>query len=195
VVSHRQSVAQYLLPIGAFAIAALLQISRLSVEDLPLPVAILASALVIALVFATVFAVLHHAEAIAKRLGEPYGTLLLTLAVTIIEVSVIVSMMLHGENNPTLARESVFSNVMIVSTGVVGACLFFGGLRHYTQDIRRQGTSAFLAVLIALTVLSLILPNYSRRCSSDLSPRSPCCSTEHSSLRRRFATRKILSKI
>jgi Ca2+:H+ antiporter len=115
---------------------------------------------VIALVFATVFVVLNHADAVARRVGEPYGTLLLTIAVTAIEVSIIVSMMLHGENNPTLARESVFSTVMIVTTGLVGACLTLGGWRHRKQDLMRQGTSAFLSVLIALTVLSLVLPNY-----------------------------------
>ena len=111
-------------------------------------------------IFATVFVVLHHAEAVARRVGEPYGTLILTFAVTIIEASVIVSMMLHGENNPTLARESVFSTVMIVCAGVVGVCLTLGGLKHRYQDIKRQGTSAYLAVLMALTVLALILPDY-----------------------------------
>jgi len=88
--------------------------------------------------------------------------LVLTIAVTAIEVSIIVSMMLHGANNPTLARESVFSTVMIASTGVVGLCLTLGGWRHRKQAIVRQGTSAYLAVLIALTVLTLILPTYTR---------------------------------
>ena len=97
---------------------------------------------------------------IAHRLGEPYGTLVLTFAVTIIEVSVIVAMMLHGDNNPTLARESVFSTVMIICGGVVGFCLTFGGLRHRHQELKRQGTNAYLAVLTALAVLTLVLPNY-----------------------------------
>lgn len=121
---------------------------------------VVVAGLSIALVFATVFISLHHAEAIAHHVGEPYGTLVLTLAVTTIEVSIIVSMMLHGENNPTLARASVFSTVMIVCCGVVGLCLTFGGWRHHGQDIKRQGTSAFLAVLVALTVLTMVLPNY-----------------------------------
>ncbi|TIL82295.1 MAG: calcium:proton antiporter, partial [Mesorhizobium sp.] len=102
------------------------------------------------------------AEAVARRVGEPYGTLVLTFAVTAIEVSIIVSMMLHGENNPTLARESVFSTVMITCTGVVGLCLVLGGWRHRKQAIVRRGTSAYLAVLIALTVMTLILPTYTR---------------------------------
>jgi Ca2+:H+ antiporter len=75
-------------------------------------------------------------------------------------VSIIASMMLRGNNNPSLARESVFSTVMIVCTGLVGICLTFGGWRHQYQDIKRQGTSAFLAVLIALSVLTLVLPDY-----------------------------------
>jgi Ca2+:H+ antiporter len=69
-------------------------------------------------------------------------------------------MMLNGENNPTLARESVFSTVMIICGGVVGICLTLGAWRHSVQDIKRQGTSAFLAVLIALTILTMVLPNY-----------------------------------
>ena len=119
-----------------------------------------AGILLILLVLATVFIALHHADTIAKHLGEPWGTLVLTFAVTAIEVSIIISMMLHGENNPTLARSSVFSTVMIVCSGLVGICMTFGGWRHRNQEIKRQGTSAFLAVLIAITVLTMILPNY-----------------------------------
>ena len=125
-----------------------------------LPVRIALALLAIALVFAAVFAALRHAEAIAHHIGEPYGTLVLTFAVTVIEVSVIVAMMLHGENNPTLARESVFSTVMIICAGVVGLCLTFGGLRHRHQELKRQGTNAYLSVLTALAVLTLVLPNY-----------------------------------
>jgi Ca2+:H+ antiporter len=157
---HRRSVAQYLFPIGSLGLAAALHLGVVSVGHWPLPIKILSLAIVGVLIFATVFVVLHHAEAVALRLGEPYGTLLLTFSVTAIEASVIVSMMFHGENNPTLARESVFSTVMIVCAGVVGVCLTLGGLRHRYQDIKRQGTNASLAVLIALTALTLILPDY-----------------------------------
>jgi Ca2+:H+ antiporter len=114
----------------------------------------------IVLLFPTVIVTLHNAEMAAARIGEPYGTLLLTLAVTVIEVSIIVSMMLHGENNPTLAREAVFSVVMIVTTGGVGLCLTLGALRHGEQDHKTQGTGSYLAVLMALSVLLLILPNF-----------------------------------
>jgi Ca2+:H+ antiporter len=157
---NRRTIGQYLFPIGALLLAAAAQFGPHPVEHWPFWAKMLALLAVTGFIFATVFVVLHHAEAVARRIGEPYGTLLLTFAVTIIEASVIVSMMLHGENNPTLARESVFSTVMIVCAGVVGVCLTLGGLKHRYQDIKRQGTSAYLAVLIALTVLTLILPNY-----------------------------------
>ena len=157
---NRRTIGQYLFPVGALLLAAAAQFGPHPVEHWPFWAKVLALLAVTGFIFATVFVVLHHAEAVARRIGEPYGTLLLTFAVTVIEASVIVSMMLHGENNPTLARESVFSTVMIVCAGVVGVCLTLGGLKHRYQDIKRQGTSAYLAVLMALTVLTLILPNY-----------------------------------
>ena len=156
----RRALAHNALPIATLALAAFLQLEVVSVQHADIPVRIVLCLLAIALVFATVFATLHHAEVIAHRIGEPYGTLVLTFAVTTIEVSVIVSMMLHGDNNPTLARESVFSTVMIICGGVVGFCLTFGGLRHRHQELKRQGTNAYLALLTALAVLTLILPNY-----------------------------------
>jgi Ca2+:H+ antiporter len=112
------------------------------------------------LLLGCVFSALHHAEIVALRLGEPLGTLALTLSVTVIEVTIVGSMMLHGANNPTLAREAVFSVVMLVCTGLIGLCLLIGGLRFGGQDFQPRGTSAFLAVLMALSVLTLILPNY-----------------------------------
>jgi Ca2+:H+ antiporter len=157
---NRLKPAHYMLPIGCLALAAAIRLGGAPVEHLSVSLRVTLSLFATCLVFATVFIVLHHAERIAHRIGEPYGTLVLTLAVTTIEVSVIVSMMLHGENNPSLARESVFSTVMIVCGGVVGICLTFGGLRHRHQDLKRQGTNAYLAVLIALSVLTLILPDF-----------------------------------
>ena len=156
----RRTGALYGLPIATLVLAIILQLGIVSAEHAVVPVRIVLSLLAIALVFATVFAALRHAEAIAHHIGEPYGTLVLTFAVTTIEVSVIVAMMLHGENNPTLARESVFSTVMIICGGVVGFCLTFGGLRHRHQELKRQGTNAYLAVLTALAVLILVLPNF-----------------------------------
>lgn len=149
----------YGLPIASLAIALLLgRYSAFPHESVAWRVAI--PALSIALLVPTVLVALRHADAAAARLGEPLGTLLLTTAVTTIEVSLICFVMLHGENNPTLARESVFSVVMLVATGGIGICLTVGALRHGEQEHRLQGTSAYLAVLIALSVLLLILPNF-----------------------------------
>ncbi|AZO16457.1 ionic transporter [Mesorhizobium sp. M2A.F.Ca.ET.043.05.1.1] len=159
---YGRSVTSYTMPVAALALALAVRASGVSVDEGSLNVRILVGALSSAIMFVTIFVVLDHAEALARRVGEPYGTLVLTFAVTAIEVSIIVSMMLHGENNPTLARESVFSTVMITSTGVVGICLTLGGWRYRKQAIVRQGTSAYLSVLIALTVMTLILPTYTR---------------------------------
>lgn len=120
----------------------------------------LAAALGLVLI-ATVFAAVHHAELIALRVGEPFGTLVLAVAVTVIEVALIVSMMIGGgPEKAGLARDTVFAAVMIVCNGIVGLCLLAGGMRHREQGFQVQGASAALAVLAALTVLTLILPNF-----------------------------------
>ncbi len=109
----------------------------------------------------TVFAAVHHAEVIAHKVGEPFGTLVLAVAVTVIEVALIVSVMLTGgDAKAGLARDTVFAAVMIVCNGIVGLCLVLGALRHREQVFQRQGASAALAVLTALAVLALVLPNY-----------------------------------
>ncbi|SNU85720.1 ionic transporter y4hA [Pandoraea sputorum] len=108
-----------------------------------------------------VFSAVHHAETVAHKVGEPFGTLVLAVAVTIIEVALIVSVMLSGgPDKAGLARDTVFAAIMIVSTGIVGLCLLFGGVRHHTQGFHVEGASAALAVLCALSVLTLVLPNY-----------------------------------
>jgi Ca2+:H+ antiporter len=113
-----------------------------------------------AALIATVFAAVYHAEVIAVRVGEPFGTLVLALAVTIIETALIVSIMLSSpEGNSGLARDTVFAAVMIVCNGIVGLCLLAGGVRHHEQAFQVQGASAALAVLAALTVLTLVMPN------------------------------------
>jgi Ca2+:H+ antiporter len=110
---------------------------------------------------ATVFAAVHHAEVIAHRVGEPFGTLILALAVTVIETALIVSVMLSAPvEKAGLARDTVFAAVMIVCNGIVGLCLLLGGARHGEQGFQIQGASAALAVLVALVSLALILPNY-----------------------------------
>jgi Ca2+:H+ antiporter len=118
---------------------------------------------------ATVFAAVYHAEVVAHRVGEPYGTLVLALAVTVIETALIVSVMLAAPaDNTGLARDTVFAAVMIVCNGIVGLCLLAGGARHHEQGFHLQGASAALAVLAALTGLTLILPNFA---SPELGPR------------------------
>lgn len=110
--------------------------------------------------FGTVFAAVHHAEAIAQRIGEPYGTLLLTLSVTIIEVALIATLMLGDKAVPTLARDTVFAVVMIVCNGLVGVCILAGGWRYREQDVQVTGSNLYLSVLIVLGTITLILPNY-----------------------------------
>ncbi|CAM2147620.1 putative ionic transporter y4hA [Pararobbsia alpina] len=110
---------------------------------------------------AAVFSAVHHAEVIAHRVGEPFGTLVLAVAVTVIEVALIVSVMLTGgPEKAALARDTVFAAVMIVCNGIVGICLLAGGIRHREQGFQIQGASAALAVLASLAVLTLVLPNY-----------------------------------
>ena len=112
---------------------------------------------------ATVFAAVHHAEVVALRVGEPLGTLVLALAVTIIEVALIVSVMIAGgPQTATLARDTIFAVVIIVCNGIIGVCLLAGGLRHYEQEFQLWGANATLTVLIALTTLTLVLPNVTR---------------------------------
>src|SRR5690348_837166 len=103
---------------------------------------------------ATVFAAVYHAEVVAHRVGEPFGTLVLAVAVTVIEVALIVSVMLEGgADKAALARDTVFAAVMIVCNGIVGLCLLAGGARHHVQGFQLHGALAALAVLAALTVL------------------------------------------
>jgi Ca2+:H+ antiporter len=127
--------------------------------DVVTPNAIFATFAGIALI-ATVFAAVFHAEIIAHRVGEPFGTLVLAVAVTVIEVSLIVFVMLGGgPDKAALARDTVFAVVMIVCNGIVGMCLLSGGVRHHEQGFQVQGASAALAVLAALTTLTLVVPN------------------------------------
>ena len=112
------------------------------------------------LLIAVVFAAVYHAEVVAHRVGEPFGTLILAVAVTIIEVALIVSMMIGTSLDKSgLARDTVFAAVMIVCNGIVGLCLLVGGARHREQGFQVAGASAALAVLGVLTVLSLVVPN------------------------------------
>jgi Ca2+:H+ antiporter len=121
---------------------------------------LLFAALLLAILFGTVFAAVHHAEVIAERIGEPYGTLLLTLAVTIIEVALIATIMLGDKPVPALARDTVFAVVMIVCNGLVGLCIFIGGLRYREQDFQVAGSNLYLSMLFVMATITLIMPNY-----------------------------------
>ncbi len=118
------------------------------------------AAVLLVILFGTVFAAVHHAEMIAHRIGEPYGTLLLTLSVTIIEVALISTIMLGDKEVPALARDTVFAVVMIVCNGLVGTCIFIGGLRYREQDFQVSGANVYLSVLFMLATITLVLPNY-----------------------------------
>ncbi len=109
------------------------------------------------LVIACVLAAVHHAEVVAERVGEPFGTLLLALAVTAMEVALIVSLSLKGE--ATLARDTVFATIMIILNGMVGLCLLLGASRHREQYFSLYGVNATLAALAAISVVTLVLPN------------------------------------
>lgn len=102
----------------------------------------------------------HHAEVIAHRLGEPYGTLVLTMAVTVIECSLILAVMLSGKGNPTLARDTVFAVIMLVCNGLVGACFLIGGLKWGEQTFRATSARAYLMVLVPFGVLTMVLPGF-----------------------------------
>ncbi|BDG70927.1 calcium:proton antiporter [Roseomonas fluvialis] len=120
----------------------------------------LVALLLAAVLLGNVMAAVHHAEVIALRVGEPFGTLVLALAVTVIEVGLIISIMLTGEPNPALMRDSVHAVVMLVLHGLAGLCIVVGAIRHRTTEFRVEGASAFLAVLIPMAVLVLVVPNH-----------------------------------
>lgn len=122
--------------------------------------ALVAAACAAAMIGAVIAAV-HHAEVVAHRVGEPFGTLVLAVAITVIEVALIVSVMLAGgDDKAALPRDTIFSAVMIITTGVVGICLLVGGLHHHEQSFQLDGANSALAALVALSGLSLVLPAF-----------------------------------
>jgi Ca2+:H+ antiporter len=141
----------FLWPVLAWMVFALYH-SLHAIWVLPLAVA--------ALVLMVLGAV-HHAEVLAARVGEPFGALLLALSVTVIEVSIIVSLMLTiGEGASVLARNTVFAAIMIILTGMTGVTLLIGGLKFREQEFSTQGVTELLTVLVAISVLTLVLPNF-----------------------------------
>jgi Ca2+:H+ antiporter len=130
--------------------------------------AVLAGPIGMAFLFAVLFAgvlgsslsVVRHADHLAERLGEPYGSLILTLSVAVIEVVSISAVIVHGANNPTLVRDSLLSVVMVILNGMVGVSLLIGAWRHREQHFNLQGANTYLGVIIPLVVLSLVLPGF-----------------------------------
>jgi len=153
------------MPIWSLAVpvvaALLLVLSFLLAASTPL--LLLAGVALMGAVLASV----HHAEVIAHKVGEPLGTLVLALAVTVIEVALIVTLMMAGgAGAAVVARDTVFSAIMIICTGVVGLCLLLGGWRHREQSFRVEGAHAGLSALVALAGLSLVLPTFTTSTSS-----------------------------
>jgi Ca2+:H+ antiporter len=142
----------YLVPVGSVAMMIVVLIVPISGT-----LAIISALTLIGAVIAAV----HHAEVIAHRIGEPYGTLVLSISITIIEVALILTIMLAGgPEKATLARDTIFSVIMITCNGLVGLSLLIGALRHREQAFHVVGSNASLATLIALTALCLILPMF-----------------------------------
>ncbi|EGE60464.1 UNVERIFIED_ORG: Ca2+:H+ antiporter [Rhizobium esperanzae] len=113
-----------------------------------------------AVVLGSALSVVRHADRLAEQLREPYGTLILTLAITSIEVMAISAVMIHGENNPTLARDTLFAVVMIILNGMVGLSLLLGAWRRPEQQHNLQGANAYLGVIVPLATLSLVMPTF-----------------------------------
>jgi Ca2+:H+ antiporter len=139
-----------LLP--ALGIAAWLMIGKVGLGMLALVLA--------AVLLGNVIAAVYHAEVVALRMGEPYGTLVLALAVTVIEVGLIISIMLSGKPNLTLLRDSVHAVVMLVLHGLAGLCIVVGAFRERESEFQVEGAKAFLAVLIPMATLVMVVPNY-----------------------------------
>ena len=102
------------------------------------------------------FGVVRHADAVANKLGEPYGTLVLTFSVIVIEVSLMAAIMLHGQSNPTLARDAMFATLMIVLNGMIGAPLLMGALPYWEQEYNLEGGRAFIRAVRAALSASAI---------------------------------------
>jgi Ca2+:H+ antiporter len=140
----------WLAPVAGWGVLAASLIVRSSLFSLVLGLGLIAC----------VFAAVHHAEVVAHRVSEPFGTLILAVAVTIIEVGLIVSLMLSGgAATAALARDTVFASLMIILNGIVGICLLLGALRHGEQSFGLYGVNATLAALASISVITLVLPN------------------------------------
>src|SRR5213596_2098168 len=153
--------AEFPLLVGLGTIAILLvvgsDLNELTTRALPL---LGVFVWLFAVILWSAMCVVRHADCLAIKLGEPYGTLILTLSAISVEVVMISTAMLHGANNPTLGRDAIFAVIMIALNGLVGLSLMLGGLRYREQHYNIQGVNAYLNVIMALAVLGLVLPNF-----------------------------------
>lgn len=150
---------EWALPIGIATTAAFLAFGSRWLADLSsLPWFAFVFAWLFAAIMACAFAVVRHADALAERLGEPFGTLVLTVSMSGMEMMMIASVMFAGQGSATLARDTMLAIVMIVVNGLVGACLLVGGLRYREQTYNLYSANSFLAVILPLAVLGLVLP-------------------------------------
>lgn len=156
---QKLAVSDWAYPIGAIVVFGAVTALGFGGRFDPTPLGFAVAALTLFVLFGTVFAAVHHAEALAHRTGEPFGTLILTVSVIVIEVALIASLMLSPEASPTLARDTVFAVIMIVCNGLVGLCILAGGLRYREQGFRVTGANLYITVLGALATLTLVLPN------------------------------------
>src|SRR5437868_7493201 len=153
--------SEYPLFVGLATAAIFLALGNQAVEDVSHPYAMAAIFVWLFVgVLWSAISVVRHADCLALKCGEPYGTLILTLSAITIEVMMISAAMLHGANNPTLARDMMFAVLMIALNGLVGVSLLLGGLRHREQSYNLRGTNAYLNTIMALAVLGLVLPNF-----------------------------------
>src|SRR5204863_1348824 len=153
--------AEFPLLVGLGTIAIFLvvgsDLSELTTRTLPL---LGVFVWLFAVILWSAMCVVRHADCLAIKFGEPYGTLILTLSAIAIEVAMISTTMLHGKNNPTLGRDAIFAVVMIALNGLVGLCLLMGGLRHREQHYNLQGVNSYLNIIMTLAVLGLVLPSF-----------------------------------
>ena len=135
--------------------------AALLVASLTMPLgSVLVGACAVALIGAVIASV-HHAEVVAHKVGEPFGTLVLAVAITVIEVALILTVMLAGgPEKAGLARDTIFAAVMIIVNGVVGVCVLLGALKHSEQSFRIEGAGPALAALVTLATLTLVLPSF-----------------------------------
>ncbi|HPG89168.1 MAG TPA: ionic transporter y4hA, partial [Hyphomicrobium sp.] len=152
----------WLLPIAGIALFVVATFLGFDENFASSTIGLVIAASLIPLLIGAVFASVYHAEDAAHQTGEPIGTLILTIAVTVIELALIVALMISGKASLTLVRDTVYAVIMIIMTGVVGLCISVGGLRYREQEFDIRSTKIYLAVLIVMASLTLLLPNYTR---------------------------------